>query len=100
MLAKGVINGLSNQPNDGADFGPDTYNPNYTGSGIPYTQTSGIQEAIDYLPTTYPSGGTVKLTSGLFKITSGITITTPNVALVGGCKRNVPFQVLPVRCAI
>ena len=83
VSAKGIVNGLSNIPNDGADFGPDTYNPNYTGSGIPYTQTSGIQEAIDYLPTTYPSGGTVKLTSGLFKITSGITITTPNVALVG-----------------
>ena len=48
VSAKGVINGLSNQPNDGADFGPDSYNPNYSGSGIPYTQTSGIQEAWDY----------------------------------------------------
>ena len=48
VSAKGVINGLSNQPNDGADFGPDSYNPNYTGSGIPYTSTSGIQEAYEY----------------------------------------------------
>ena len=49
VSAKGVINGLSNQPNDGCDFGPDTYNPDYTGSRIPYTQTSGIQEAYNYL---------------------------------------------------
>ena len=48
VSAKGIANGLSNEPNDGADFGPDTYNPNYTGSGIPYTQTSGIQEAEEY----------------------------------------------------
>ena len=48
VSAKGIVNGLSNQPNDGADFGPDTYNPNYSGSGIPYTQTNGIQEAWDY----------------------------------------------------
>lgn len=48
VSAKGIANGLSSIPNDGADFGPDTYNPNYTGSGIPYTQTNGIQEAWDY----------------------------------------------------
>lgn len=49
VSAKGIVNGLSNQPNDGCDFGPDTYNPNYTGSGIPYTQTSGLQEYADYV---------------------------------------------------
>ena len=49
VSAKGIVNGLSNIPNDGADFGPDSYNPNYSGSGIPYTQTSGIQEAVDYV---------------------------------------------------
>ena len=48
VSAKGIINGLSNQPNDGADFGPDSYNPNYSGSGIPYTQTSGIAEWESY----------------------------------------------------
>ncbi|MEM4091092.1 MAG: hypothetical protein QXQ46_10225 [Thermoplasmatales archaeon] len=39
VSANGISNGLSNIPNDGADFGPDT-------SG---TQTSGIQEAINYI---------------------------------------------------
>ncbi|MEM0134387.1 MAG: hypothetical protein QXU18_04060 [Thermoplasmatales archaeon] len=38
VSAKGISNGLSNIPNDGADFGPDT----------PNTQTYGIQEAFDY----------------------------------------------------
>jgi hypothetical protein len=48
VSAKGVANGLSEEYNDGWDFGPDSYNPDYTGSEIPYTQTSGIQEAWDY----------------------------------------------------
>ena len=48
VSSKGVANGLSTEYNDGYDFGPDTYNPNYSGSGIPYTQTSGIQEAVTY----------------------------------------------------
>jgi hypothetical protein len=39
VSAKGISNGLSDIPNDGADFGPDT----------PGTQTSGIQEAINYV---------------------------------------------------
>jgi hypothetical protein len=38
VSAKGISNGLSDIPNDGADFGPDT----------PGTQTTGIQEAINY----------------------------------------------------
>jgi hypothetical protein len=45
---KGVANGLSEEYNDGWDFGPDSYNPNHTGSGIPYTQTVGVQEAFNY----------------------------------------------------
>jgi len=47
---KGIANGLSDIPNDGADFGPDTMlnatDPSQNGS--PYTQTYGIQEAINY----------------------------------------------------
>jgi hypothetical protein len=86
VSAKGIVNGLSNQPNDGADFGPDTYDPNYTGSGIPYTQTSGIQEAVNYMPTTYPSGGEIRLVGtngGRFYIDAGILINTVNISLVG-----------------
>ena len=48
VSAKGISNGLSNIPNDGADFGPDTTlnatSPSQIGS--PYSLTSGIQEAI------------------------------------------------------
>jgi hypothetical protein len=47
VSAKGVANGLSTEYNDGYDFGPDSYDPNSTAS-IPYTQTSGIQEAYNY----------------------------------------------------
>ncbi|MEM3860182.1 MAG: hypothetical protein QW478_12395 [Candidatus Micrarchaeaceae archaeon] len=50
VSAKGIANGLSSIPNDGADFGPDTLlgasSPNQYGP--PYTQTSGIQEAWNY----------------------------------------------------
>jgi hypothetical protein len=38
VSAKGISNGLSDIPNDGADFGPDT----------PGTQTSGLAEAVYY----------------------------------------------------
>ena len=47
VSAKGVANGLSTEYNDGYDFGPDSYDPNSTAS-IPYTQTAGIQEAVNY----------------------------------------------------
>jgi hypothetical protein len=51
VSAKGIVNGLSDIPNDGADFGPDTMlnatDPSQIGA--PYTQTSGIQEAINYV---------------------------------------------------
>ena len=47
VSSKGVANGLSEEYNDGWDFGPDSYSPTST-SAIPYTQTTGIQEAIGY----------------------------------------------------
>lgn len=45
VSSKGVANGLSEEYNDGWDFGPDSYSPTST-SAIPYTQTAGIKEAI------------------------------------------------------
>ena len=48
VSSKGVANGLSEKYNNGWDFGPDSYNPNST-ANPPYTQTAGIQEAIDYV---------------------------------------------------
>ena len=76
VSAKGIVNGLSNQPNDGADFGPDTYNPNYSGSGIPYTQTGGIQEAINYA---FNKGGYgVRLLTGVYDVTNAPFQSDPN----------------------
>jgi len=51
VSAKGISNGLSDIPNDGADFGPDTLlGTSSKGQyGSPYTQTSGLQEAINYV---------------------------------------------------
>ena len=74
VSSKGIVNGLSNIPNDGADFGPDTTKgataPGQYGS--PYTQTSGIQEANNYSKV---NGDSIKLTSGQFQISQTITIS-------------------------
>ena len=47
VSSKGVANGLSEEYNDGWDFGPDSYSPTST-SAIPYTQTCGLYEAEMY----------------------------------------------------
>ena len=47
VSAKGVANGLSEEYNDGWDFGPDSYNPNST-ANTPYTQSMGVIEVINY----------------------------------------------------
>ena len=47
VSAKGVANGLSEEYNDGWDFGPDSYDPTST-ANPPYTQTVGIMEAVNY----------------------------------------------------
>ena len=75
VSAKGMINGLSNIPNDGADFGPDT-TLNATGLGqygSPYTETSGGQEGVDYV-SNLDSGGVVRFSGGKFIINSTINI--------------------------
>ena len=77
VSAKGIANGLSTEYNDGYDFGPDSYNPSVT-SGVPLTQTCGIQEAVNYLP----YGGTIKIGIGVFYISKKIMIQTPNAPLV------------------
>ena len=50
VSSKGIVNGLSNIPNDGADFGPDTTKgataPGQYGGT--YTETSGWSEAFNY----------------------------------------------------
>ena len=63
VSAKGMINGLSNIPNDGADFGPDTtLNATAPGQyGSPYTETSGILEALEY-------NGNIKILQGTYQL--------------------------------
>ena len=55
VSANGRSNGLSTKINDGSDFGPDTTlnatSPSQTGP--PYTQTSGLQEALNYASQLY-----------------------------------------------
>ena len=83
VSAKGVANGLSEEYNDGWDFGPDSYSPTST-SAIPYTQTSGIREAVLYSESIafydtqytgvyeYPK---IHLGTGIFYISQATTIT-------------------------
>ena len=80
VSTKGVANGLSTEYNDGFDFGPDSYNPSIT-SGVPLTQTSGIQEANDYLVSISLNGkissgsaSLIELQSGVFYVSKGITL--------------------------
>jgi len=87
VSAKGIVNGLSNIPNDGADFGPDSYNPNYSGSGIPYTQTSGIQEALTYIHNN--TVNYIKLNDGTFEVSETITMPADDYIHFVGSRNSV-----------
>ena len=82
VSAKGIVNGLSRYPNDGADFGPDTTlgatAPGQYGS--PYTETGGIMEAKASLPKLYNPSSTRYVPSGLILLhfsDAMIKISTP-----------------------
>jgi len=81
VSSKGMSNGLSDIPNDGADFGPDTMlNATSKGQyGPPYTKTSGLLEAVNYQQ---KNGGKIQMTAGRFVISSDAPltqVTTSNV---------------------
>jgi len=82
VSAKGISNGLSDTLNDGADFGPDTLlnatAPNQYGP--PYTQTAGIQEAINYVYG--QGGGKVYIKAGTYTVNTTIVVPS-NIELVG-----------------
>jgi hypothetical protein len=88
VSSKGIANGLSEEYNDGWDFGPDTYSPTST-SAIPYTQTAGIQEAFNYwiglaqlntgLGGAYTSMPDIKILGGSYIINNKITVPTQNL---------------------
>ena len=76
VSAKGIITGDSNIPNNGADFGPDTMGgATTTGQhGAPYTATSGIGEACNYI---HSLGGGIVLFQNvgkIYSVTNSMTI--------------------------
>jgi len=82
VSSKGVANGLSTEYNDGYDFGPDSYNPNIS-SGIPLTQTAGIQEAMNYaasIATYFDTGASgyvlppIKLLTGIYTLNADVVL--------------------------
>ena len=75
VSSKGVANGLSEEYNDGWDFGPDSYSPTST-SAIPYTQTYGIQEAYNYAVSlqNYEYPADIVLEEGVYTINESIII--------------------------
>ncbi|MEM3862234.1 MAG: hypothetical protein QW203_07125 [Thermoplasmatales archaeon] len=85
---KGISNGLSNIPNDGADFGPDTLlgasSPNQYGP--PYTQTSGIQEAFTALEST---GGYIQFGEGCYYLNTTATYTSEHALKIRGIRPNI-----------
>jgi len=99
VSAKGISNGQSTIINDGADFGPDTMlgATSKDQYGPPYTQTAGIQEAMNYAYSRafaynghYPIMPEIRLTSGEFNASEDIylplddsTSTIPTFSLIG-----------------
>jgi len=91
VSAKGIANGLSDIPNDGFDFGPDTMlgATSKDQYGPPYTYSYGILEAWNYAVSKaipYPSGSIrnnflpkIVLEHGIFYISQPITLTAPFV---------------------
>ena len=81
VSSKGRSNGLSNKINDGADFGPDTTlnatSPSQIGS--PYSLTSGIQEAIEYIGNL--GGGSIFAKIGNYNTSALINVTYNNITL-------------------
>ena len=69
VSSKGVANGLSEEYNDGWDFGPDSYSPTST-SAIPYTETAGVQEFFDYLINNQSVNTVGRILNGVYDFTN------------------------------
>ena len=95
VSSKGIANGLSRYPNDGADFGPDTTKGATSIGQIssPYTQTVGIQESVNYV---FSNGitfsgtggkslliGSIYLDGNVFEIDAPITIPAASSGMYG-----------------
>jgi len=77
VSAKGMSNGLSDIPNDGFDFGPDTMLGTSSKGlyGPPYSPTLGIQEAVNYIFNN--GGGVIYFNPGEYDITNSPFQTDP-----------------------
>ena len=74
VSSKGVANGLSEEYNDGWDFGPDSYDPTST-ANPPYTETVGLQDAFNYLKV---QNRKIVIQAGYYDIGNN-TLTIPNI---------------------
>ena len=104
VSSKGIANGLSEEYNDGWDFGPDSYDPTST-ANPPYTETSGIQEAVDYSLTNGGDmdikfkGTTFLIDAPIYKIYDSVqTVHFPNfigsgLVSAGNTGTNVPVTI-------
>ena len=100
VSSKGIANGLSEEYNDGWDFGPDSYSPTST-SAIPYTQTVGWQEALSYLLA--HNGGKMFVKNGYYDIgdniigitslSSGTTPVAYQVPGTGSPTNQIPIEI-------
>ena len=83
VSTKGIANGLSYIPNDGADFGPDTLYQAASKDqyGPPFTHTSGIQETYNFLGTN--GGGIIKLKAETYNISDILYLQYSNTKIVG-----------------
>ncbi|MGA8303242.1 MAG: hypothetical protein WA691_08435 [Thermoplasmata archaeon] len=71
----GLSNGLSNLPNNGADFGPDT----------PGTMTTGLQEALNH-------GGTIRLLPGAASFLLNVDLYVPSSGITVRADPGVTIQ--------
>ena len=81
VSAKGIVNGLSRYPNDGADFGPDTLQGATAPGqyGPPYSSSVGVIEAQDYgnknnMAVYYISSQTFSFLEAIYDILNGDTV--------------------------
>ena len=93
VSAKGMSNGLSDIPNDGFDFGPDTMlgATSKDQYGPPYTQTSGILEATNYQQ---QNGGIIKMLQGRYIISPNAQLTQVNTSNYLGYPE---YAVIPIQ---
>ena len=94
VSSKGVANGLSEEYNDGWDFGPDSYDPTST-ANPPYTQTTGTLEAFNYSTANAMAYSgiyifpTVRILDGIFNVSEPLTFGIGSLPTSGNYSVNI-----------